>query len=704
MRIWMIAALTGLLAYGGFVAFKSTENGDKEKLILNAVIKMMQTYHFKNPPLDDTFSHKFYDTYLDRMDGMKRFLIMGDLDLMDDYRDSLDDLIKNDDLRFFELSYKIINNSIDKTRKWYPELLSQPFDFTKKDSLETDGEKRSFAKDDAELKEFWREYLKYETLTRLAEKIKDQETATEVPEGGKKSVAELEVEARKDVQEVFDKWYEQMNKVRRSDRFEMYVNTITNVYDPHSDYFNPKEKEDFDINMSGRLEGIGARLQMDGDYTKVVAIIPGGPAWKQKELEVDDKIFKVKQETEVEPVDVTGWLVDEVVTLVRGPKGTKVTLTVKKADGSVRDITILRDEVILDEGFAKSAILELEGEVGNVGYISLPKFYADFENPNGRSCAEDVEVEVKKLMAQHVKGIILDLRNNSGGSLNDVVQMSGLFIADGPIVQVKGRDATPYVLKDKDEKVVYSGPLIVMVNTQSASASEILAAAMQDYGRAIIVGSRSTYGKGTVQRFFDLDKAVTGFDEEKPLGDVKITLQKFYRVNGGSTQLKGVTPDINLPDNQQYIDSGEKEMEYPMEWSEIAPVEYHQDIVNLKGSIDRIRANSDSRIKASPQFSKVITNALRIKEIREESIVPLQLDEYRALDLAREEESTAFKKAFGKIDKLKPQNLALDLQSIQVDSSKIGRNDAWLETMGKDIYLEETLHIMKDLMAVNHKS
>ena len=704
MRIWMIAALTGLMAYAGFTAFRGqNENGDKEKVILKAVIAMLQNYHFSNPAINDDFSHRMYDTYLDRMDGMKRFLIMGDLDLMDDYRDSLDDMIRTDDLRFFDLSYKIINNSIDKTRKWYPDILSQPFDFTMPDSIETDGKKRQFAKDDAELKAFWYDYLKYETLTRLADKIKEQESATEEPEGGKKSISELEAEARKDVLEVFDEWYERMDKVRRSDRFEMYVNTITNVFDPHSDYFNPKEKEDFDINMSGRLEGIGARLQMDGDFTKVVAIIPGGPAWKQKELEVDDKIFKVQQETEAEPVDVTGWLVDEVVTLVRGPKGTKVTLTVKKADGSVREITILRDEVILDEGFAKSAILELEGEVGNVGYISLPKFYADFENPNGRSCAEDVEIEVKKLIQANVKGIILDLRNNSGGSLSDVVQMSGLFIENGPIVQVKGRNADPYSLKDKDESVVYSGPLIVMVNTQSASASEILAAAMQDYGRAIVVGSHSTFGKGTVQRFFDLDKAVTGNDEFKPLGDVKITLQKFYRVNGGSTQLRGVTPDINLPDNQQYIESGEREMEFPMEWSEIPAVPYSQDIVKLS-NLNDIRKHSEERIKSSEQFAKVLANAQRIKEIREESIVPLQLDQYRALDVAREEESKAFKKAFGKIDRLKPDNLAIDLPYIQADSSKVGRNEAWLETMGKDIYIEETLLIMKDLMAVHHKS
>ena len=703
MRIWIIAALTGILAYVGFAAFKDTDNGDKEKLILQAVLQMMNQYHFRNPPLDDAFSHKLYDTYLERLDGGKRFLIMNDLDLLGDFQDSLDDEIKGNDLRFFELSYKLIDAGVEKTRKMYPEILAQPFDFTIQDSIETDGEKRSYAKDDAQLKEFWKAYLKYETLTRLTEKIKTQDALTEVPEGGKKSIAELEAEARKDVREVFDEWYERMDKVRRSDRFEMYVNSITNVFDPHSDYFNPKEKQDFDINMSGRLEGIGARLQMDGDFTKVVGIVPGGPAWKQKELEVDDKIFKVQQENEAEPVDVTGWLVDEVVTLVRGSKGTKVTLTVRKTDGSLKEITILRDEVILDEGFAKSAILELEGEVGNVGYITLPKFYADFENPDGRSCAVDVEIEVKKLMAANVKGIILDLRNNSGGSLNDVVQMSGLFIENGPIVQVKGRDASPYVLKDKDEKVVYTGPLIVMVNTQSASASEILAAAIQDYGRGVIVGSRSTFGKGTVQRFLDLDKAISGYDEFKPLGDVKVTLQKFYRVNGGSTQLKGVIPDINLPDNQQFIDSGEKELEYPMEWTEIAPVEYGQQIVDLS-SLNKIKSKSEARVKASPQFSKVMANALKIKTIREETIVPLQLDEYRALDLAREEESKEFKKSFGKIDKLKPEEVYLDLKSMQVDSAKVARNEAWFETMGKDIYLEETLHIMKDLMAINHKS
>jgi carboxyl-terminal processing protease len=702
MKIWIIAAMTGLLAYLGLAFYKQPDNEDKEKVILEAVMQLIARYHFKEVNLNDDFSHKLFKTYLDRLDGMKRFLTIEDLDLLDDYEDSLDNSLQleNLNLRFFDLSYDRINKAVDKTKQWYPEILSHPFDFTIKESIETDGEKRAFAKNDADLKEFWRTYLKYETLTRLTDKLKEQDETTEEPEGGRKTVAELEADARADVKKDFDLWFDRLEKVRRSDRFEMYVNSVTNVFDPHSDYLNPKEKEDFDINMSGHLEGIGARLQSDGDYTKVVLVIPGGPAWKQKELEVDDKIFKVQQENQTDPVDVTGWLVDEVVGLIRGPKGTKVTLTVKKTDGSVREITIVRDEVIIDEGFAKSAIMDLEGEIGNIGYITLPKFYADFENPNGRSCYQDVATEVEKLKKAGVKGIILDLRNNSGGSLNDVVQMSGLFIKDGPIVQVKGRDATPTILKDKDDSVLYTGPLIVMVNSQSASASEILAAALQDYGRAVIIGGRSTFGKGTVQRFFDLDKAVLGYDEYKPLGDVKLTLQKFYRINGGSTQLKGVIPDINLPDNQQFLDAGEKELEYPMEWTEIDPVPYSQDVSKIS-DLKELKKRSESRIAKSPVFEKIEENAERIKEIRDVTIIPLQLDEYRALDMSRDEESKEFKKIFGPIEHLKPHNLAMDLPVIESDSSRIGRNQAFLENLGKDVYLEETLHIMKDLMAIS---
>lgn len=703
MRIWFIAAITGLLAYVGSHALRSQADLDREKLILHAIVELLNQQHFRLVNLDDAFSHKVFHLYLDRIDGMKRFLTQADLDQLDNFQDSLDDHIRQKDLRFFDLSARLIEAGIAKPRAWYPEILDKPFDFTRLDSIETDGEKRHWARNDNELRTFWVDYLQYETLVRLAGKIKNQDALTEAPAGGRKSIAEFEAEARQEVRKVFDDWYDRMDKTRRSDRYETFLNSITNVFDPHTGYFNPKEKEDFDINMSGRLEGIGARLQMDGDFTKVISIVPGGPAWKQKELEVDDKIFKVRQEAETESVDVTGWRVDEVVTLIRGPKGTRVTLTVRKKDGAVKEITIERDEVILDESFAKSALLELNGEIGNIGYISLPKFYADFENPNGRSCAQDVEAEVRKLMAAEVKGIVLDLRNNSGGSLNDVVKMAGLFIDEGPVVQVKSRDGEPYALRDRQKGVVYAGPLVVMINEQSASASEIMAAAMQDYGRAIIVGSASTYGKGTVQRFLELDKAVTGYDQFKPLGDLKITMQKFYRINGGSTQLRGVTSDIILPDSYQYVATGEREMEFPMEWTEVPPMEYSQDIVDL-ASLDKIRKRSADRVKDSPLFAKVLDYASQIKATEDESKLPLRLEAYQTLEKARSAESEAFKNAFGKIEKLTLRNIPADLPAIQADSSRIGRNEAWFESLQKDIYLEETLRIMKDLSAVHHKS
>ncbi|MEO1715046.1 MAG: S41 family peptidase, partial [Bacteroidota bacterium] len=379
-----------------------------------------------------------------------------------------------------------------------------------------------------------------------------------------------------DVLKTFDDWYERLEKRKRSDYLSIYINSITNVFDPHTSYFEPIEKQNFDINMSGKLEGIGARLQSDGNYTKITSVIVGGPAWKQGDLKENDKIMKVAQDGE-DPIDVTGMQLDDVVSQIRGEKGTKVILTVKKIDGSIADIEIVRDVVILEEGFAKSLILHTTAKE-KVGFISLPRFYDDFYDEEGRSCARDVATEIDKLKKENVRGIILDLRNNGGGSLRDVVTMSGFFIEKGPIVQVKARGRSPEVLEDNDPSVKWDGHLIVMVNQFSASASEILAAALQDYERAVIVGSTSTFGKGTVQRFYNLDRAIPGYSELKPFGEIKLTTQKFYRIDGGSTQLKGVTPDIILPDMYSYIETGEKEQEYPMNWTQIAPVPHEQNV------------------------------------------------------------------------------------------------------------------------------
>lgn len=677
----------------GFM-FRPIDNSQKEAVLINTILTGLDRLHYSPQQIDDNFSEKVFDLYLDRLDGSRRFFTRSDYDQLEAYKYQLDDQAKSGTFEFFDLGLQLIDQSLDRTQTYYRDILAEPFDFSVNEKVETDGDKKPFAKDQEELQKYWFRMMKYETLQRLVDKLEEQEKGEEKYAG--KTFEELEEESRKDVLKVYDDWYTRLRKLKRSDRMSDYLNTITNVFDPHTGYYEPIDKENFDISMSGRLEGIGARLQTDGDYTKVVNIVPGGPAWKGKDLEENDVILKVAQEGEEEPVDITGMQINEVVSLIRGKKDTKVTLTVKKVDGTVRDITILRDVVILEEGFAKSLLLNSEkGE--KIGYIKLPRFYADFEDKNGRFCSVDVAQEIDKLKEQKVQGIILDLRNNGGGSLRDVVKMSGLFIEEGPIVQVKSRNRDPQILEDNDPRVQYDGPLIVMVNEFSASASEILAAALQDYGRAIIVGSKSTFGKGTVQRFYDLDRAIPGNFDVKPLGQIKLTTQKFYRVDGGSTQLRGVTPDIILPDSYQFLETGEKENDFPLAWSEIEPAEYRQNVFKLK-NLPLISHNSEKRVKMSEAFQLVEKNAIRLKKQREMSEYPISLEAYREWDENLKEEADKYKEIFQAIDDLSVANLPVDLESINKDESKKARNDDWIETVKKDSYIYESLAIMHDLL------
>lgn len=665
---------------------------DKEGMIFHAVLSIMDQMHFSPQYLDDEFSKKVFDYYLKSIDGNKRFLTQEDYDQLAADRLNIDNEATERSLAFFNKSYATMLQSLEKSKKIYNELINQPFDLSKKEELELDSEKRPYAKNDAELKEYWRKYLKYEILSKAYDIIEDGKEGEEM-----KVFEDVEEEARKDVKEIFDGWFERLDKVERSDRFETYINTFTHAYDPHSDYFNPKEKQDFDINMGGKLEGIGARLQTEKDFTKVVSIVPGGPAWKNKELDVDDLILMVKQEDEEESKDLTGMRIDDVVQLIRGKKGTVVSLKIKKGDGTIKEIKIERDEVIIDDSFARSLILDVPGSVENIGYIYLPKFYSSFDGPEGTSCAEDVGKEIDKLKAEHVGGIILDLRYNGGGSLNDVVDMSGHFIKNGPIVQVKPRENKPYVYDDKNNEVKWDGALIVMVNSFSASASEILAAALQDYNRAVIVGSNSTYGKGTVQRFYDLDRMLRGNSEYKPLGQVKLTMQKFYRINGGSTQLKGVIPDIILPDRFSMMDVGEKEYDNAMPWSEIGAVPFSDENTKVS-NLPSLRQRSESRIAQNETFAQILDNAQRLKDNKDKTLIPLDYESYSKLFFERKNEAKKFDNIMDKpLVDMKLRNLKADMAYIKSDSSRIARNDSWIEGLSKDVYLFETLQIMRDM-------
>jgi carboxyl-terminal processing protease len=689
--------LFSLLAAGllfSFVYPEAISNEQKEKVLLETMMRTMGRYHFNPQELNDEFSEKAFKQSLEAMDGGKRFFTAQEVSQLEKYRHQLDDQLQAGEFTYFNLALELNQQALERAQTYYQEILDQPFDFSKSEVIELDGDKRDFERNPKALREYWRKYLKYEALERYAESLEKREKGEE--EYVDKTDAELEAKAREDVRKLFDRWFDRLSTLDREDRISQYFNAVLSVYDPHTNYYKPIDKENFDIRFSGKLEGIGAQLTTEDDYTKVSNIIIGGPAWKGKELEEDDIITKVAQEGE-EPVDIKGMVLDDVVQLIRGDKGTKVTLTVEKVDGTTQQITITRDVVILDERFAKSLILEGQAPGEKIGYISLPGFYADFRDRNGRHSADDVAKEIEKLKAENVDGIILDLRNNGGGSLRDVVKMSGFFIEEGPIVQVKSRNYEPEVLTDVDPSVKYNGPLVVMVNNISASASEILAAALQDYGRAVIVGSTSTFGKGTVQRFIDLDRTLRGFDNVKPLGQVKLTTQKFYRINGGATQLRGVTPDIILPDNYAAMAYGEREEEYPLPWTEIPAVEYEQNVLRL-AHLEEIKARSAARVADNETFSKIQANANRLKALREQTDYPLALADYQHMQDTREKDSEAYADIMDAVVNPSVRNLKVDLPAFDMDESKAERNKEFLESTSKDIYLKEVLAIMHDII------
>ena len=710
------AILVALASVIAFTAFISPFNfQEREAMILTGVMKFMDQVHYNPKMINDELSVVIFDKYIEALDSRKRFLTQEEVDELAQFRDKIDDQIKIKTFEMFEMSNELIEKGIQRGQRIYASIDVSALDLTSNDKVNLDYENRERPKNEKALKKYWEQLITYDIISKVETKIDKQvqklqammlvppavDTAavnSEKEPYVEKNRNELIAEAIEDHTKNYKKWFKRLNKQRRSDRFEQYLNAVTHQSDPHTTYFNPKKRDDFNINMGGKLEGIGARLQADDDFIKIVSIVPGGPIWKTKKAEADDLIIAIQQEGEDEVLNLYGMRLDDVVSKIRGKKGTVITLTIRKKDGSEILLAIERDEVITEETLAKSLIIDKVGSIENIGYIKLPKFYSSFEKKGGNSCAKDVASEIEKLKTVNVNGIILDLRNNTGGSLNDVVEMSGLFIKEGPIVQVKPRTRDAYVHRDKNPDVLYDGPLMILVNKYSASASEIIAAAMQDYKRAVIVGSTSTYGKGTVQRFYDLDRAFKGAEDYKPLGSLKMTTQKFFRVNGGSTQLIGVTPDIVLPDNYQYMDVGEKEYDHAMKWTEIDPVEYSQDVA-LLDHIDEVAATSKKRVDKNDKFTKVLANAERIKKYRDNSTYSLNIDQFIKEMDQREEDSEQYKDLYDTdIASLKISNLKVDMDNINFDESKQARNQDWLDGMKKDFYLEEALSIMKDMI------
>jgi len=673
---------------------------DKNMLLMKVVMYALQN-HYDTKPIDDEFSKNAFQIYLKDLDPSKRFLIQEDVKKLQQFQYRIDDEVNHGTYLFFDFSTKIIEQRIKESETYYKEILDKPFDFKKDETIPTDAKNLSYAKNKKELREYWRKYLKYSVLTRVADLLSQQENYQKELESGNESVKdkiktfeELEKEARQAVLKSHDEWFDYMSSRDVRDWRSSYLNAITMTYDPHTNYFAPKDKENFDIQMSGKLEGIGAVLQTQEGYIRIVRIIPGSACWKQGDLEVGDKILKVGQ-ADAEPVDVVGMRQDDAVRLIRGKKGTEVRLTVRKKDESVVEIPIIRDVVEIEQTYAKSALLKKKDGKTQVGYINLPRFYTDFKK-GGRNSADDVKKELEKLNKEKVQGLILDLRNNGGGSLADVVKMAGYFIKKGPIVQVKSRQGNPEVHQDTDKNVYFDKPVVILVNSYSASASEILAAALQDYGRAVIIGSQSTFGKGTVQRLIDLDGFVMpAYDQVKPLGTMKLTLQKFYRINGGATQLKGVTPDIILPDAYSKLNIGEREHEYAMNWDEIQPLDYDNTQKSLK--IKKLQSKSQKRVETSPVFSLISENANRLKKQQDKQFYTLNLEEHRRVQAQLREEGKKYNDINAKTPELTPSILKIDKTQLNGDSIKMAQRESWLSTLQKDIYLHESVSVLEDM-------
>lgn len=688
-NIFFVVAPFIFVATGFYM--KAQDEG--ESILLQAVNMSLQGAHYDPPLVDDAFSQKAFDLYLKNIDGNKRLLLASDTVQLVNYRNEIDNEINDGTYKLFNLSLELIQKQTKSTEGYFEEFLAHPFSFIENEEVNL-GEDMPFAKDETELRDRWRKYLKYSVLSRLHDDIIAQEKAIEKSDTifTPKSYDSLEYHARKNVLKTHRDWYKRLNRLDRKDRLALYINSITAVYDPHTNYFPPEQKEDFDIQMSGQLEGIGAQLQEKDGYIKITNIIPGGPSSLQGELMANDLILKVKQEGG-EPVEIIDWRINDAVKIIRGKKGTKVTLTVRKPDGSVKNITITRDVVVLEETYAKSLILHDQDNV-KTGYIYLPTFYADFQNPRGRFSWKDVKVEVEKLKATGVKGIILDLRNNGGGSLDDVVKMGGLFIDQGPIVQVKEKGRQAQVLEDRYPGTEWDGALVIMINEFSASASEIMAAAMQDYGRAVIIGSSSSHGKGTVQRFLNLNQTLR--NKNLPdLGSVKLTIQKFYRINGDATQLKGVNSDVVLPDNYMYIKTGENENDYAMAWDQISSSKYETKPLDAHNKAIK---KSQVRVKKNETFNLIEENARRWELQRETNTFPLSLEAYKAQEVKEKKEGEKYE-ALNKIviNGFVVKNIPSDLALINSEESRVKRNEEWIKGIAKDPYVYEALQIIEDL-------
>jgi len=669
-----------------------TDDTTKDKLVMELITYFMQRGHFSPKIINNDLSEELYETFLEMLDGQKRFFLKKDIAQFERYKYALDDEFRNLNTTFFDLVYDRYKQRRDEAKLLYAAMLVEPFDFTKDEEINVDYESQSYPNSLRQRAEKWRKQLKFSTLNIVAGKLEEEEKRAEKDAAyTPKTFEELEVEARDITKENLVNYFSLMEDVRKEDWFGSYLNAFVAQFDPHSVYFAPVDKDRFDASMSGKYQGIGARLTKRNQAIKIVEVISGGPVWRNQLVEVGDQIMMVRQE-EGDPVDVQSMRLDDAIELIKGKKGTTVYLTIKKVDGTVEEVAIVRDTVVLEESYLKSTLINKGGR--SFGLIHLPKFYVDFKDYKEKNAAKDMQQEIIRLKAQGVQGLVIDLRNNGGGSLQTVVDMAGFFIDEGPVVQVKSTAEKSKVLKDRDGKTLWDGPLVILVNELSASASEILAAAMQDYERAVVLGSQQTFGKGTVQNVLELNRFVSK-STYGDLGALKYTTEKFYRITGKSTQLEGVKSDVVAPDQYAYVDIGEKDEDNPLVWDQIASASFSKwnGYENYQATINK----SSTRIANNTLFQLIDKNAKWIRAQQDKNDFSLNYKTYMATIDKDQAQAKQFEVLDEYTNTLSFTSLPYERKKMKTDTILAEKRKRWKKALAKDMYLEEAVHILEDL-------
>ncbi|WP_457573152.1 carboxy terminal-processing peptidase [Desulfolithobacter sp.] len=662
-RAWITCLLFFFLATSAAAKVLPLEfDAGRNRLIAYMLSQQLPAQHFSHKSLDDSLSRNAYDLYLRQLDPRKRFLLKTDVEQLDAFADHIDDELRRGRMVLPDAGMQLLNERIRQVEKWIDEIMDKGFDPNHEEYLEVDPEKRSWARDLEALRDRWRRILKMQVLSTyldLEEKAGKSGSMESSGEGGsvlgngKRAEAgaidsKLWDQAKAKVKKRNHIYLHRLLQETRQEHYNRYFDAVARAFDPHTTYMAPTSREDFDIHMSGSLEGIGALLREDDGHIKVVRIIPGSAAERQGQLQAEDIILSVA-EKDGDPVDITDMRIRDAVSYIRGPKGTEVRLTVQKPDGRKVVIPIIRDVVQIEETYVKSTLLK-DSKQDLVGYIRVPSFYRDFSatrnGGKGRNVTDDLRRELYKLKKEGISGLILDLRNNGGGALTDAVDISGLFLPGGPVVQVRNSQGMIRILEDEDINVAWDGPMIVLVNQFSASASEILAAALQDYGRALIIGGAHTHGKGVVQAIMDLNRNLPLLQLKKyeDLGALKVTIQKFYRINGKSTQLQGVVPDVVVPSALDYLKSGEKYMDYALPSDQVGNVDYRK-WRGARFDVGRARSRGAAWVKKSAKFQAIREETEKARIRSEQTRVAVFLagmkKERLELEQAREEARAA---------------------------------------------------------------